>query len=189
MLVVGTLAFNFSVLMPLMARFVFNSGANTFGLLMSSMGAGAFVGALVSANRARPTHRLLTFAGLGFGASLIAAALAPNLATELVILVALGAAMITFQATANSLLQLNSDSFFRGRVMALYVIVFVGSTPIGGPLVGWVAQAFGPRAGLALGGLATVVASASVLWALRHWRVGERYRGQVPAPDGGLATG
>jgi MFS family permease len=189
MLVVGTLAFNFSVLMPLMAKFVFNSGANTFGLLMSFMGAGAFVGALASANRAKPTHRLLVFAGVAFGISLVAAAVAPNLPIELLILVVLGAAMITFQATANSLLQLNSDSAFRGRVMAFYVIVFVGSTPIGGPLVGWVAQEFGPRTGLGLGGLATIIASVAVMWALGRWRVGERYRAPVPVPDGGLATG
>jgi MFS family permease len=189
MLVVGTLAFNFSVLMPLMARFVFNSGANTFGLLMSFMGVGAFAGALVSAHRAKPTHRLLVFAGLAFGTTLIGAAVAPDLPIELVVLVALGAAMITFQATANSLLQLNSDPIFRGRVMALYVIVFVGSTPIGGPLLGWVAQEFGPRAGLALGGFATVVASLAIRWALGRWRVGERYRSQMPAVDTSLATG
>ncbi|MGH7764309.1 MAG: MFS transporter [Candidatus Dormibacteraceae bacterium] len=186
MLVVGTLAFNFSVLMPLMAKFVFNSGAYTFGLLMSFMGVGAFAGALVSAHRAKPTHRLLAIAGVAFGMSLIGAAVAPNLVVELLILIVLGAAMITFQATANSLLQLNSDSAFRGRVMALYVIVFVGSTPIGGPVVGWVAQEFGPRAGLGLGGLATIVASAAVLWALGRWRVGDRYRTQVTT-DVGMA--
>lgn len=102
MLIVGTLAFNFSVLMPLMARFVFNSGASTFGLLMSVIGV-AFVGALVSANRARPSHRLLAFAGIAFGTLMIGAALAPTLPIELTILLPLGVAMITFQATANSL--------------------------------------------------------------------------------------
>jgi MFS family permease len=173
MLVVGTLAFNFSVLMPLMARYVFNSGASTFGLLMSFMGAGAFVGALVSANRERPTHRLLAFAGIAFGALLIGAALAPTLATELFLLVLLGAAMITFQATANSLLQLNSDPALRGRVMALYVIVFLGTTPIGAPIVGWVAGQFGARIGLGLGGLTTLIASAALLWGLGRWHVGQ----------------
>jgi len=176
MLVVGTLAFNFSVLMPLMASVVFHSGASTFGLLMSFMGAGAFVGALVSANRARPTHRLLAFAGVAFGGFLIGAALAPTLPIELCVLVPLGAAMITFQATANSLLQLNSDPALRGRVMALYVMVFVGTTPIGGPIIGWVAEQFGARTGLALGGFATVIASATLLWGLGHWRVGQLNR-------------
>ena len=182
MLVVGTLAFNFSVLMPLMARFVFNSGASTFGLLMSFMGAGAFVGALVSANRARPTQRLLALAGVAFGGLLIGAALAPTLPIELLVLLPMGAAMVTFQATANSLLQLNSDPAFRGRVMALYVMVFLGTTPIGGPIIGWIAQQFGARVGLGLGGLATLIASAALLWGLGHWQVGQQHRVKGPAP-------
>lgn len=189
MLVVGTLAFNFSVLMPLMASSVFRSGASTFGLLMSFMGAGAFVGALVSANRARPSHRLLAFAGIAFGALLIGAALAPTLPIELVVLVFLGAAMITFQATANSLLQLNSDPALRGRVMALYVMVFLGTTPIGAPIVGWVAQQFGARTGLGLGGVATLIASIVLFWALGHWRVGQRRSSRQPIPDSNLAVG
>lgn len=173
MLVVGTLAFNFSVLMPLMARYVFNSGAGTFGLLMSVMGVGAFAGALVSANRARPSHRLLAFAGVAFGGLLIGAALAPTLPIELLVLLPMGAAMITFQATANSLLQLNSDPAFRGRVMALYVMVFLGTTPIGGPIVGWIAQQFGARMGLGIGGLATLAGSAALLWGLGRWHLGQ----------------
>ena len=182
MLVVGTLAFNFSVLMPLMARYVFNSGASTFGLLMSFMGAGAFVGALVSANRARPSHRLLALAGVAFGGLLIGAALAPTLPIELLVLLPMGAAMITFQATANSLLQLNSEPAFRGRVMALYVMVFLGTTPIGAPIVGWVAQQFGARVGLVLGGSAALIGSAAMLWALSHWRVGQRSPITGPSP-------
>jgi hypothetical protein len=189
MLVVGTLAFNFSVLMPLMASLVFHSGAGTFGLLMSFMGAGAFVGALVSANRARPTHRLLAFAGVAFGGVLIGAALAPTLPIELFVLLPLGAAMITFQATANSLLQLNSDPALRGRVMALYVMVFLGTTPIGAPIVGWVAEQFGARTGLALGGLATVIASAALLWGLGHWHVGQLNRKHRSITDEGLVAG
>src|SRR5260221_969511 len=146
---------------------------------MSFMGAGAFVGALVSANRARPTHRLLAFAGMAFGALLVGSALAPTLESELVVLLPLGAAMVTFQATANSLLQLNSDPAIRGRVMALYVMVFLGTTPIGGPVVGWVAEHFGARAGLGLGGVATLAAPVALLWGLRHWHVGPAPRGHA----------
>jgi MFS family permease len=189
MLVVGTFAFNFSVLMPLMASFVFHSGASTFGLLMSFMGAGAFVGALVSANRSRPSHRLLAFAGIAFGSLLVGAALAPTLPIELLLLVPLGAAMLTFQATANSLLQLNSDPAFRGRVMALYVMVFLGTTPVGGPIVGWVAEQFGARSGLGLGGMATLIASIALFWGLRHWQVGQPKPSHRPIPDSGLAAG
>lgn len=168
MLVIGLLAFNFSVLMPLMARYVFNSGAGTFGLLMSFMGIGAFVGALFSANRRMPTHRLLALAGALLGVFLIGAAVAPSLWWELAVLVPMGGAMTTFQATANSLLQLNSEARFRGRVMALYVIVFIGSTPIGGPIVGWIAQQYGARAGLALGGIAALLASVVIFWFQRR---------------------
>ena len=172
MLVIGLLAFNFSVLLPLMARFVFGAGAGTFGLLMSFMGIGAFIGALFSAHRKLPTHRLLAFSGALLGVFLIGAALAPNLWLELAVLIPMGGAMTTFQATANSLLQLNSEARFRGRVMALYVIVFIGSTPIGGPIVGWIAQQYGARAGLALGGVAALVASIVVLWFQRRLGVG-----------------
>ena len=172
MLVVGLLAFNFSVLMPLMARYVFNSGAGTFGLLMSFMGIGSFIGALFSANRQHPSNRLLALAGALLGIFLVGAAIAPNLWLELAVLIPLGGAMTTFQATANSLLQLNSEPRFRGRVMALYVIVFIGSTPIGGPVVGWVAQQFGARTGLALGGVAALVASLVIFWFQQRWKVG-----------------
>ena len=98
--------------------------------------------------------------------------------------------MITFQATANSLLQLNSDPAFRGRVMALYVMVFLGSTPVGGPIVGWVAEQFGARTGLGLGGIATLTASAALLWSLGHWQVGQAQRSPRPAiTDGGMVAG
>lgn len=172
MLVIGLLAFNFSVLMPLMARYVFNSGAGTFGLLMSFMGIGSFVGALFSANRKLPTHRLLTLAGALLGVFLVGAAIAPNLWLELAVLIPMGGAMTTFQATANSLLQLNSEPRFRGRVMALYVIVFIGSTPIGGPIVGLIAQLYGARVGLAVGGVAALSASLVISWFQTRWKVG-----------------
>jgi MFS family permease len=80
--------------------------------------------------------------------------------------------MTTFQATANSLLQLNSEPRLRGRVMALYVIVFIGSTPIGGPIVGWIAEQYGARAGLALGGVAALGASIVILWFQQRWKAG-----------------
>jgi len=142
---------------------------------------GAFIGALVAANRARPSHRLLALAGVAFGGLLIGAAAAPTLPIELLVLLPMGAAMITFQATANSLLQLNSDPAFRGRVMALYVMVFLGTTPIGGPIVGWIAQQFGARVGLGIGGFATLVGSAALLWFLGRWHVGQVKRVTGPS--------
>lgn len=163
MLVIGTLAFNFSVLMPLMVRFAFDSGAGTYGLILSLMGVGSLAGALLVASRANPTYRLVTLAAVAFGVLLLVAAVMPSLPLELVAVVPLGVAMVAFQATTNSLLQLHSSTNYRGRVMALYVMVFLGTTPIGAPIVGWVAQSFGPRAGLALGGVAAVVAGLIAL--------------------------
>ena len=181
MLVVGTLAYNFSVLMPLLARFTFHSGPDTYGLLFALMGGGAVVGGLAVATRGRVSGRLLAAAALAFGAALWLAAVAPDLALEMAVMVPVGAASAAFIATSNSLLQLTANPSMRGRVMALFTVVFVGSTPIGGPLVGWIAERFGPRVGLAMGATATLLAG-TVAWSLlrragrraRARRVGER---------------
>lgn len=172
MVLVGAFAFNFSVVLPLMARYAFHSGAGTFGALLSLMGVGSLAGALLAAGREHPTHRLLVASCLAFGCLLVIAAAMPDLPLEMAALVPVGAAMTTYQATTNTLLQLNSEVGFRGRVMALYVIVFLGSTPVGGPLVGWVGQQFGPRTALGLGGVAAVVAGLGGVWALARWGVG-----------------
>ncbi len=168
MAVVGTFAFNFNVVLPLMATREFHAGAQVFGVLLSVMGVGSLVGALIAASRESPTQRVLVMAAAGFGALMTAAALMPSLPLELAILLPMGAFMITFQATTNSLLQLNSDPAFRGRVMALYVMLFVGTTPIGGPLVGLIAEHFGARAAMALGGVATLLAAMAALWTIRR---------------------
>jgi len=168
MAVVGTFAFNFNVVLPLMATREFHAGAQVFGVLLSVMGVGSLVGALIAASRESPTQRVLVMAAAGFGALMTAAALMPSLPLELAVLLPMGAFMITFQATTNSLLQLNSDPAFRGRVMALYVMLFVGTTPIGGPLVGLVAEHFGARSAMALGGVATLLAAMAALWTIRR---------------------
>jgi MFS family permease len=170
MAVVGTLAYNFSVVLPLMARFVFHSGAQGYGVLFSAMGAGAMLGGLVVATISRSTRRLLGLAGVTFGLVIVGAALAPTLAVELAVMVPLGAASTWFIATANSLLQLGSDVRMRGRVMALFSVVFVGSTPIGGPLMGYLAQHAGARVALAVGGVSAALAGAASLVALREAR-------------------
>ena len=164
---IGTFALNFTITMPLMAKDVFGRGAGTFGLMTSFMAVGSMIGALAVAARSRPTPGLLVGAAVSFGLLMFAAATAPTLGLELLVLPFFGAASITFMATANSTLQLNSSTEMRGRVMALYVVVFLGSTPIGGPIVGWVAERWGPRAGLALGGVACLIGAlvASVMLA------------------------
>jgi MFS family permease len=159
MAVVGTLAFNFTVVLPVMARFAFHGGAGTYGWLTALMGAGSLIGALGSASRLKPTPERLAGSCLAFGVCMTAAALAPNLLAEKVLMVLVGAASITFMATANSTCQLRALPAMRGRVMALYGLVFLGSTPIGGPLIGWIAQHVGPRYGMGVGGIATILAA------------------------------
>ena len=158
MAVVGTLTLNFQVLLPLMARFTFDGGASSYSTLVSVMGAGAVAGALVAGTRTQVSARLMVGASAWLGALTLALAAAPGYAFAVAALVPLGAATVTFAASINSALQVHVEPEMRGRVMALYSIVFLGSTPIGGPLVGWLAQTAGPRASLALGGGAALLA-------------------------------
>jgi MFS family permease len=167
MAVVGTLALNFSVVLPLLATQTFHGNAGTYGLLFSTFGLGSLLGALIAAGRAEPSRRLLLLSLLAFGALMLAAAAAPTLPVELAVLIPLGVAAIAFQATGNSMLQVHSDPDLRGRVMALYGVVFLGTTPIGAPIVGWVSEQFGPRAGLALGGVSILI--ALLVFSLWRW--------------------
>jgi MFS family permease len=182
--VIGTFALNFSITMPLMARYAFHAGAGAFGLITSAMGLGSMVGALATASRSRPTARVLLWSSVAFGVLMVAAAYAPSLGLELVVMPFFGAASITFMATANSTLQLNSSPEMRGRVMALYVLVFLGSTPIGGPIVGWVAQQWGPRASVALGGVSCFVGAALAAGALLRAARRRRHLAEIGAVVG-----
>jgi MFS family permease len=158
MAVVGTLGFNFQAILPLLARFTFDGGPGAYAALVSAMGLGAIVGALVNGARGSVTPLLLVGAALGFGVLSLIAAGAPTLALELVVLAPLGAVAVTLAASVNSALQLASEPNMRGRVMALYSIVFLGSTPIGGPLAGWLAEAIDPRAALVMAGVGALIA-------------------------------
>jgi MFS family permease len=158
MAVVGTLGFNFQAILPLLARFTFDGGPGAYAALVSAMGLGAIVGALVNGARGSVTPLLLVGAALGFGVLSLIAAGAPTLALELVVLAPLGAATVTLAASVNSALQLASEPSMRGRVMALYSVVFLGSTPIGGPLAGWLAEAIDPRAALVMAGVGALIA-------------------------------
>ncbi len=160
MAVVGALAYEFQVILPLLARFVFDGGAGTYGAMTASMGLGAVVAGLVIAGLNRSGPRSLVHAAYVFGVLILATALAPTLALAMVALVGVGGASIAFLALGNASLQVAAAPEMRGRVMALWSIAFLGTTPIGGPLVGWVGEHLGPRVGLALGGVATVAAAA-----------------------------
>ncbi len=160
MIVVGTLGFNFQVLLPLLGRFTFDGGAAAYTALAVAMAVGSVAGALATGARGRVSDRLLVAAAVGFGLAALLAAAAPTLPIAMAALVPLGFATVTFAAGINSTLQLEAAPAMRGRVMALYSVVFLGSTPIGGPIVGWLSEAAGPRAGLVLAGLAALTAAA-----------------------------
>jgi MFS family permease len=181
MVLVGAFAFNFQVLLPLLGRFTFDGGVTAYTLLAISMAVGSISGALATGARGRVGERLLIGSALGFGASAFVAAIAPTLALEMVALAPLGFASVTFAAGINSTLQLAAAPAMRGRVMALYSVVFLGSTPIGGPIAGWLAQAAGPRAGLALAGVAATAAGIGGWMAFQPGALtglGGRWRGR-----------
>jgi MFS family permease len=163
MALVGTLGFNFQVVLPLLAKFSFESGAMTYATLVSAMAVGSIVGALVNGHRGRTGPRLIAGGALAFGIAALWAAAMPSLAFEVPALMLLGAASVTFAATINSTLQLAVSPEMRGRVMALYSVVFLGSTPIGAPLTGWLAQSYDPRVALLLAGASGLFAA----WAAR----------------------
>jgi MFS family permease len=168
MAVLFCFSFNFVVILPLMAQRAFEGGAGTYGAMLSVMGAGSFVGALALANRPTPSVVVLGAAGLAVGAFSLGAATAGNLGWEWACLAALGFASISFMISGNTTLQLTAAPAMRGRVMSLYSVVFLGSTPIGAPIAGWIAQHLGPRVSLGAGGVIAVVASTIALWVVRR---------------------
>jgi MFS family permease len=163
MAAVGTLTYEFQITLPLVAEFTFGVGAGGYGLLSSAMGAGAVVGGLVVASRGRPTRRRLGIAGIVFGSVVLVVSVMPTYGSMLALMPLVGAASITFIALANTNLQLIAAPHMRGRVMALYSVAFMGTTPVGGPLVGLVGQALGARSSLVLGG-ATAVGASLLAW-------------------------
>jgi MFS family permease len=155
--IVGTLGFNFQALLPLLGDKTFGGGATAYAILVSSMGVGAVVGALATGARNRVNSGLLVNASAAFGVFALIAAAAPSLPLEAIALVPLGAASVMLAASINSALQLASEPEMRGRVMALYSVVFLGSTPIGAPLAGWLSQVTDPRWALVMAGIAGLV--------------------------------
>jgi hypothetical protein len=167
MVLVGTLSFNFQVLMPLLASQTWHGTAATYALLTASMAVGSVIGALAAGARGRVSPRILVVAATGFGVAELLAAAAPSLPLQVLALVPLGAVSVTFSAGVNSTMQLAVTPAMRGRVMALYSVVFLGSTPIGAPFVGWLAEVGGPRLGMAVGAGAALVAAALAAIAYR----------------------
>ncbi|HEY4917009.1 MAG TPA: MFS transporter [Solirubrobacteraceae bacterium] len=168
MALAGCLAYEFQVTLPVMARQGLHAGATGYGFMTAAMGVGAVVGGLFVAAKGRTGLPTLVVAATAFGVVLVFAGLAPSLPVELFALALAGGASISFMATGNSTLQLNAAPSMRGRVMSLWFVAFQGSTPIGGPIVGWVMAEAGARAGLGLGGVSCLVVALLGLVAMRR---------------------
>ena len=175
---VGMLAYEFQVTLPVAAQHVFHGGAQTYGLMTAAMGVGAVVGGLVSATRGRTGLRAMVLASTLFGVVISFAAIAPVLTAEVVALGMVGFASVSFLAMGNSTLQLSTEPQMRGRVMALWSVAFLGSTPIGGPVIGWISGAAGARIGLGVGASSCFVAAGLGLLVTR--RIANRHTGTPP---------
>src|SRR5512140_3267627 len=164
-----TFGINFPVFISTMVIQVFHASSGAFGLLSSMLAVGSVTGALVAAGRETPRPNLLLGAALAFGATLCLAALMPNYLLFGLVLIAVGAAAQTFNTTANSTVQLWTEPAMRGRVMAIYMAIAMGCTPLGAPLVGWVADRFGPRWSLAVGASSGFLAAlVAISYLVRH---------------------
>jgi MFS family permease len=168
MALAGAMAYEFQVTLPVMARQGLHVGATGFGLMTAAMGVGAVVGGLVVAAKGRTGLPTLVLAAAAFGVVLLFACVAPTLPVELFALALAGGASISFMSTGNSTLQLAAAPSMRGRVMSLWFVAFQGSTPIGGPIVGWVMANAGARAGLGLGAVSCLAVALLGLLALRR---------------------
>lgn len=175
MAIIGTLAFNFTVVVPLFAEGTLGGDTTTFTLLMSVLSVGSLVGALSVARRKRVTVRNVIVSATLFGGAMLAFAASPTLLVAFPVAVLVGFGSISFLTASTAIVQVEAAPMMRGRVLALQAIVFLGSTPIGGPILGWVSDAWGARVGIVVGGAACLVAAGFGLV------VGRRVLG-----DGGL---
>jgi MFS family permease len=169
--VIGTFGFNYQVTIALMSREVFHLGAEAFGLLSTVFAVGSLSGALLSTRRsARPRQRFLVGSAIVFGLLTVISGLMPSYASFAVLLVPTGAAALVFSVANNSFVQLGADPQMRGRVMALYFMCFMGGTPVGAPVIGWISEHLGAPWGLILGGAVCVVAGLAAAAVLARGR-------------------
>jgi MFS family permease len=173
MALIGMLTFEFQVSLPLIAQFTFKGDASSYAFLTGSMGFGAAAGGIFFASRKGIVPYKLVSASLLFGLAVLAAAFMPSLLLSGLALVLVGICSINFSSLGNSVLQLESSPQMRGRVMSFWSVAFLGSTTLGGPIVGWFAEAAGARWGLALGGIAALIAAALGAVTLRSLRTGK----------------
>jgi MFS family permease len=182
MALVGTLAYEFPVTLGMLSKFTFHANASSYGLLTAALGVGAVLGGLATAGRRRAPLRALTVACFGFGVSMLVASLAPTLAFAAAAMVAVGAFSIAFTSLTNTILQLEANPRMRGRVMSLWSVAFLGSTPIGAPIVGWIGERFDPRMSIVVGGVAALAAGMVGVMAIRKNRLAAENRTTVQQP-------
>lgn len=174
--VIGTFGLNFPIFISTMSVTVFHGGADQYGLLSSVMAVGTLAGALLAAGWERPRFRSLLFSAAVLGVGFAFAAVAPDVWLFGVALAVIGVSTLTFTNATNSLMQLTTEPVMRGRVMALRLAIAVGTTPIGAPLIGWIADAFSPRWALGVGALSGLAATAVALAYLAGQRRGPASR-------------
>ena len=166
--IIGTLAFNFQVVMPLLVTRTFDSSAGMYTLLFSVVSIGSLLGALSAARSKTLGKRYLVTSSIAYGVTMLLLAAAPVLWMAFPIGFGVGWASVGCITSSNAVIQLRADPVMRGRVLAIQAIVFLGSTPIGGPTIGWISETWGPRAGVAVGGASCLVAAAFGVWAYRR---------------------
>lgn len=159
MSIIGTLTYEFTVSLPLLAQFTFHGTAATYATLTAAMGLGSMIGGFYTATTKKPTQKNLVVTAFFFGVTVLIASVMPTLALEVLAITLVGFFSINFLSYGNVMLQLESAPAMRGRVMALWAVAFLGSTPIGGPIIGWIGQNAGPRFGLIIGSIAALIAS------------------------------
>ena len=166
---IGTFGLNFPIFISTMATTIFHRGATEFGVLSSVMAIGSVVGALLSARRDKPRLRFLFAASAVFGISATAAALMPSFWGFAAALAVVGLAAQTMMTTANGAVQLSTPAPLRGRVMAIFMAIFMGGTPIGAPVIGWIANEFGPRLALGVGASSGILAAlVGLFWLVKY---------------------
>jgi MFS family permease len=178
---IGTFGLNFPIFISTMAVRVFHTNAGGYGLLSSVMAVGTMSGALLGAGREKPRFRYLLWGAAFFGVGSLLAAIAPGYWLFAGALVIIGVAALTFMNTSNSLMQLSTEPAMRGRVMAIRLAIALGGTPIGAPIVGWVADHFGPRWSIGVGAAAGVLAALIGTYARQRLsvRTTDRSRGSA----------
>ncbi|WP_265522590.1 MFS transporter [Oerskovia flava] len=175
--VVSTFGLNFQLTSAMMARVEFDKGPSEYGILGSVLAIGSLTGALLAARRERPRVRLVIGSAFGFAVATGVMALMPTYPSFAIACIPVGLASLTMMTAANTTIQMSTDPAMRGRVMSLYMIVFLGATPIGSPIVGWIAEEWGPRWAIGIGSISALLVSVgAALWAMRSWHLQVRYR-------------